>query len=67
MTKEDFVDWKSNPVTKAFFAAIREKIEGLKTEMVGSALSGETVDSAVKAGAIIALEDVFEYRVEESL
>lgn len=67
MTKEDFADWKTNPVTKAFFAAIREKIEGIKMEMVGSALEGDATLSAVKAGAIIALEDIFEYRVEESL
>lgn len=66
ITKADFVDWKTNPVTKAFFAAIRENIEGIKSELVGAALEGDKVLSAVKGGAIVALEDVLEYHIEES-
>lgn len=65
MTKEDFVDWKTNPVTKAFFSAIRENIEGLRDELVPAALNGETELAAAKAGAILALNDVLEYRVED--
>lgn len=66
MTKEDFIDWKANPVTKAFLAAIRENIEGLKEELVPAVTSGETILAATKGGAIIALQDVLDYHVEES-
>lgn len=66
MTKEDFADWKANPVTKAFLSAIRENIEGLKDELVPAVTSGDTTLAAVKGGAIVALEDVLEYRVEET-
>ena len=66
MTKEDFADWKANPVTKAFFAAIREHIEGLKDELVPASLSAETTLAAVKAGGIVALNDVLDYSIEES-
>lgn len=65
MTKEDFADWKANPVTKAFFSAIRENIEGLKEELVPAVTSGESVLAATKGGAIIALMDVLDYHVED--
>lgn len=65
MTKEDFADWKANPVTKAFFSAIRENIEGLKSELVPAVISGESILAATKGGAILALEDVLDYRVED--
>ena len=37
ITKEDYVDWKNNPTTKAIYEALRERIVERKLEMFNSA------------------------------
>jgi hypothetical protein len=57
MTLSDFKDWQSHPITKAFFIAVSNKIEGLKQEL--SYQAGETPRfDSMKVGAIQALRDL---------
>jgi hypothetical protein len=59
MNHRDFKDWQSYPVTKAFYSAINEKIEGLKNELSWQAGADQRADS-VKVGAIQALRDILD-------
>jgi hypothetical protein len=59
MNRQDFKDWQSNPVTKAFFSSIRERIELLKEELSYSAGVAAEHDCK-KVGAIQALRDVLD-------
>ena len=57
ITIEDFKDWKTQPVTKAVFAAINESIEGLKEEL-GAGAGIDPLSDRHKVGAIAAFRDV---------
>lgn len=57
MNKQDFIDWLSQPVTKAFFASVKERIDLIKEELSYSA-GQEPQKDAYKAGAIQALRDI---------
>jgi len=59
MNQSDFKDWQSYPVTKAFYAAIRVKIEGLKDELSYQAGDDSRTDN-IKVGAIQALRDILD-------
>ena len=59
MTRKDFIDWKSSPITVAMFKAIQANIDGLKEELAYSAGMNPTTDS-LKVGAIRAFRDVIE-------
>lgn len=59
MTRQDFIDWKSSPITKAMFGALLVNIEGLKEELAESA-GATPYQDAVKVGAIRAYRDVIE-------
>lgn len=58
MTKSDLVDWKRHPVTMQVFSQLRERIEQLKTELVGDAIEGDPRMHAFRAGAIGAYNDI---------
>jgi hypothetical protein len=57
MNRQDFKDWQSQPITKAYFLAITNRIELLKEELAQSAADDPKWD-AVKRGAIAALRDI---------
>lgn len=57
MNRSDFKDWQSQPITKAYFTAITNRIEMLKEELAQSAADDPKWD-AVKRGAIAALRDI---------
>ena len=59
MTRKDFVEWQSYPVTKLLYSAINQRINDLKDELSYSAGSDPHADSK-KAGAIQALRDVLD-------
>jgi hypothetical protein len=59
MNRSDFKDWQSQPITKAFFIAINNKVEALKEELVQSAADDPKWD-AVKRGAVAALRDIMD-------
>lgn len=58
--KLDVVDWKHHPITIEFLEAIKERIEGLKHEVVTSAHTEDPRVLAYKAGAIQAFSDVLD-------
>ena len=57
MTKSDFLDWKSHPITKEVFAQISSNIYGLQVELGGTAGADVRADG-MKVGAIQALQDI---------
>jgi len=59
MNRQDFVDWKNSPITKALFLALTNNVEGLKEELASSA-GVDTRADAVKVGAIQAFRDVLD-------
>ena len=59
MNRQDFKDWQSQPITKAYFNAINTRVEMLKEELALSAADDPKWD-AVKRGAIQALRDIME-------
>ena len=59
MNRSDFKDWQSEPITKAFFIAINNRVEALKEELAQSAADDPKWD-AVKRGAIAALRDIMD-------
>lgn len=59
MTKADFVDWKSHPVTKLVFANLEQNILGLQAEL-GIAAGIDPRQDAIKVGAIQAFKDVMD-------
>lgn len=65
MTKQDFLDWKTHPVTRAVAASFQEKIDELKSRLVGETLDPEGVNPAATAGAVRAFEAFFSIDFEE--
>jgi len=57
MNRQDFVDWKNSPITKALFNALNENIAGLKEELALGA-GVDTRSDGLKVGAIQAYTDV---------
>lgn len=58
-TKSDFVDWKSNPVTKAVFAEIKTLIdEGVETLALSAGVN--PVDDRLIVGKINGLRSLLE-------
>lgn len=64
ITKEEFVDWKSNLVTKAFFQAAEERVEDAKELLAGQAGLDSIYDSFLR-GFIKAYREMTEFRIEE--
>jgi hypothetical protein len=59
MNRQDFVDWKNSPITKALFRALNNNIAGLKDELATSA-GVDTRADGLKVGAIQAYTDVLD-------
>lgn len=57
MTKDDFLDWKSHPVTKAVFAALTARITNVQEELGFVAGENPTQDR-YRTGAIQGYRDV---------
>jgi predicted translin family RNA/ssDNA-binding protein len=66
VTKEDFIDWKSHPVTKAYFQTVADRIGELKEQLVGEVGSEDFHQAARTTGAIRVLLDILEIDFEES-
>ena len=65
MTKEDFLDWKKHPVTKAVYDSIQTRIDDLKTELGWTAGIDLRTD-AVRSGSIQAFLHVLNIDFEET-
>ena len=64
ITASDFLDWKSNPVTKAFVQACDERVEDAKNELAISAGINPTQDNLLR-GFILAYREMQEFRVDD--
>ena len=64
MTKSDFIDWKSHPITKEVFKSIAERIYQLQVEL-GDTAGHDVRQDALKVGAIQACKDILEMSVED--
>lgn len=64
ITASDFLDWKSNPVTKAFMEACNERIEDAKAELAESAGINSIQDNLIR-GMIRAYYEIQDFRMDE--
>lgn len=64
MTKQDFVAWKNNPVTKQVFAGLRER-EQDKAEDLIQAAGLDPLQDRYLSGYIAALRDFYLIEAED--
>lgn len=64
ITKEEWSDWKINPVTKAFYNACDQRIEDAKDILAQSA-GLDTVSDNFYRGFIQAYVEMFGFRIED--
>lgn len=64
VTKEEWLDWKRNPVTKAFYDAVEERIEDAKDMLSSSAGVDPTTDNFYR-GFINAYREMLNFRIED--
>ena len=58
MSKSEFVDWKSHPITKQVFSHLREREDMIKETLVISAGQDSTADRFL-VGYVSALRDFY--------
>ena len=63
MTKQDFIDWRTNPTTNEVFNLLRQYIEGLQAEL-GQSAGIDPLDDRRKTGAIQAYKDILDIEYE---
>lgn len=66
VTKEEFIEWKRDKVTKYVFNLIEEKIKELKDRLVKE-VAYDTNGAKSTAGAILTYEQLLDIDYEESL
>jgi len=64
MTYQDWLDWKSNPVTKAFHEVCEERVEEFKELLSNVAGTNQNQDNFYR-GIILAYREMLEFKVEE--
>ena len=64
ISASDFIEWKSNPVTRAFFEACNERIEDAKDNLSISAGIDSTQDNLIR-GIIYAYREMQEFRIDD--
>lgn len=64
ITKQEWTDWKVNPVTKAFFQAANIRIEDAKDILAQSAGLDQISDN-FNRGFIAAYVEMFDFRIED--
>lgn len=63
-SQSDFINWRQDPVTRAFYLAIAEYIGQVKENLSMSAGLDATQDNFHR-GCIRALQDALEFRIED--
>lgn len=64
VSQSDFSEWRSNPTTKAFYAAVVDYIEQIKENLTYTAgINSE--DDNYKRGAIAAMRDVLQFKIDD--
>ena len=64
ISASDFIDWKSNPVTKAFFEACNIRVEDAKDELATSAGMNSAQDNLLR-GLILAYREMQDFHIED--
>lgn len=64
ITYKDFVDWKSNPTTKAVFAEMDNMIQGVAGELADTAGNDSLLDR-FRVGYIQAIRDILAISASE--
>lgn len=64
VTVSDFIDWKANSVTKAFFEACRYRIEDAKDVLASSAGINSAEDNVLR-GFIRAYQEMQDFRIDD--
>ena len=64
VTKDDFLDWKKNPVTQAFFHSLVEKINLGATELSYGA-GNDPKEDRFKCGILHAYRAILEIEIDE--
>jgi len=64
LTKTEFYDWKSNPVTKEVFKQFQVRIDSLR-ELLGDSAGEDPLLDRWKVGAIQAYKDLILIEFEE--
>lgn len=65
ITAKDFIDWKSNPVTKAVFNDYKSRIEAHK-DILSYVAGKDSLDDRFHAGYIQAFRDALEVSAEDA-
>lgn len=65
ITREEFSDWRTNPVTRAFMAAAEERIQDAKDILAGSAGLDPNNDNYFR-GFVGAYAEMQGFRVEDT-
>lgn len=64
MTKEEWVEWKSMPVTEEFFARVQERIQD-SLDILAETAGIDSVNDSFHRGFITALREVLNTTVED--
>ena len=64
ISKEDFRQWKSEPITEAFYEACLERVNETKELLAQSAGLDQAQDNFYR-GFIWAYREIFDFRIEE--
>ncbi len=64
VTKEEYLDWKNNPVTQALFSSIAARVNDGAKELAGSA-GINPLDDRFKCGMIAAFQEVLVVELDE--
>jgi hypothetical protein len=64
VTKDSFRDWKANPVTKAVFVELSERIQNIRADL-GNTAGLDPIGDRYRAGAIQAYMDILNIDFDE--
>lgn len=64
ITPSEFVDWKNNPVTKAFQFAVADQIGQVKEALAYTAGMNPNEDN-FRRGYLTAMGDVLQFKIED--
>ena len=65
VSKEDFITWKEDPVTKAFYEACADRSLDAK-EILAAQAGLDPANDNFYRGFIYAYNEIFDFRVEEN-
>ena len=63
ISKEDWVDWQSNPVTKAFMEAIQERVDDTK-DLLANVAGIDSVQDGFYRGFIWGQREIQDFKME---